>query len=380
MTGASHPRRQARGQILVRFALGIVAVVAMVGLVLDGGDTFNQRRDEQNGADLAALAGANAYLNNYMSMHSSSAATSAATDATAASATANGLSASGGAIVNVAVSLLPHGASVQVDITKAHQNAFARIMGFNSWDVSVTATAETGTVDTAVGAAPWTMNVGAFNPDGTPKYTTATAFGDQNGDYPVDATDIAWTDFNGNNNVNTREVADIISGSVVITATFDIGQYLGQHNQGNHTALFGDVNAYLAGKDVPVPIVGPGNPDCTSPSGYQNGCFYGWAMFHVVSAQGGSSKTITGYFIGDFKRQPMTVGECTPQEQAAGQCTGAIEQSPFGAYEVRLTNWRTRHHRRGNGAPWGAPFRFRESAGTGDRKYPPPMADRMGCP
>ena len=35
----------------------------MVGLVLDGGDTFAQRRDEQNGADLAAMAGANAYMN-----------------------------------------------------------------------------------------------------------------------------------------------------------------------------------------------------------------------------------------------------------------------------------------------------------------------------
>ncbi len=338
LTVSTPTRPGPRGQILVLFALGIVAVVAMVGLVLDGGDTFNQRRDEQNGADLAALAGANAYLNDYFSTSSSSSATSAATAAAAASASANGFSGTLGATVNVAVSLLPHGASVQVDITKPHKNAFASVMGFNTWDVSVTATAVTGTVDTAVGAAPWTMSVGAFNPDGTPKYTTDTPFGDQNGDYPVDATDIAWTDFNGNNNVNTSEVANIINGTSVVTATFDIGQYLGQHNQGNHTALFGDVNTYLAGKDVPVPIVGPGNPDCTSPTSYQNGCFYGWAMFHVVSAQGGSSKTISGYFISDFKRQPMTVGECTPAEQAAGQCTGAIEPSAFGAYIVRLTN------------------------------------------
>lgn len=330
--------REQRGQILVLFALGLVAVVAMVGLVLDGGDTFSQRRNEQSAADLAALAGANAYLNNYMTTHSAAAATVAARAAATSSASTNGYTSAGGANVNAAVSLLPHGATVQVDITRAHENAFARVMGFNSWDVSVTATAETGTVDTAVGAAPWTMNVGAFNPDGSPKYTTATDFGDQNGDYPANATDIAWTDFNGNNNVNTSEVSNIIDGSSVITATFDVGQYLGQHNEGYHNALFSDVNTYLAGKDLPVPIVGPGTPNCTSPTGYRNGCFYGWAMFHVVSAQGGSSKSITGYFTSDFKRQPLTVGECTPTEQAAGQCTGDIETSTFGAYIVRLSN------------------------------------------
>lgn len=327
------------GQIIVLFALSIVAVIAMVGLVLDGGDTFSQRRSQQTGADMAALAGANAYLNSYMTGSSAVSATAAATAAATASATANGFtSGTAGSTVSVRVSLLPHGATVQVDITKPHQNAFARVMGMDSWDVSVTATALTGSIDTAVGAAPWTMNIGAFNADGTPKYTTPTAFGEGNGDYPLDALDIAWTDFNGSNNVNTSEVRSIIDGSSVITATFAFGQYLGQHNQGNHTALFSDVNTHLAGKDVPVPIVGPGNPNCTSPTGYQNGCFYGWAMFHVVSASGGSSKTITGYFLSDFKRQPMTVGECTPTQQAAGQCNGAIQSNPFGAYVVRLIN------------------------------------------
>ena len=63
----AHPsargRARERGQILVLFALSAVVMIAMVGLVLDGGDTYAQRRDEQNGADLAAMAGANAYMN-----------------------------------------------------------------------------------------------------------------------------------------------------------------------------------------------------------------------------------------------------------------------------------------------------------------------------
>ena len=57
--------RDARGQVIVIFALALVALVAAVGLVLDGGATFAQRRDQQSAADLAALAAANDYLLNH---------------------------------------------------------------------------------------------------------------------------------------------------------------------------------------------------------------------------------------------------------------------------------------------------------------------------
>ena len=340
-TQPNAPARRERGQILVLFALGVVAMIAMVGLVLDGGDTFAQRRDQQNGADLAALAGANAYLNTYTSGGTVASASTAAHDAAVASATQNGYTAGGGLTVTATVSLLSAGAEVKVDITKPHQNSFARVMGFERWDVSVTATAQTGAIDTGVGAAPWTMNIGAFNPNGTPKYTASNplAFGEANGDFPISGEDLAWTDYNGNDNVNTNEVRRIITGDNVITATIGFEQYIGQHNQGNHTALYGDVNSYLAGMDVPIPIVGPGTPDCAPPQqSHQDGCFKGWAMFHVISAAGGSSKTITGYFLTNFIRQPLTVGECTAAMQAAGTCGRIPDDSAFGAYAVRLSD------------------------------------------
>ena len=50
--------RSERGQIIVIFALALVAMIAMVGLILDGGAAFAHRRDEQTASDLAALAGA----------------------------------------------------------------------------------------------------------------------------------------------------------------------------------------------------------------------------------------------------------------------------------------------------------------------------------
>lgn len=332
-------RRQERGQILVLFTLAIVAIIAMVGLVLDGGSVFNQRRVEQNASDLASIAGANAYLNTSGSV---AARTTAAVAAAHAASTRNGYTdGTGGTAVTVNVTLLSSGARVQVGITSPHANSFARVIpGQGSWPVSVVSAADTGRVDTATGAAPWVMNINAFNPDGTPKYGPGNpqSFGEANGDYPVSALDLSWTDFNGSNNVNTNEVSDIIRGTNVVTATFSFDQYLGQHNQGNHTALYGEVNQYLAGTEIPVPIVGPGNPGCVSPQqAHPDGCFKGWAMFHVISAAGGSSKTITGYFTGDFQGKPLSVGACTAAQQAAGTCGVITSSGPFDNLFVRLT-------------------------------------------
>lgn len=47
-----------RGQILVIVAAGMVILVALVGLVIDGGFAWGRQRDTQNAADAAALAGA----------------------------------------------------------------------------------------------------------------------------------------------------------------------------------------------------------------------------------------------------------------------------------------------------------------------------------
>jgi hypothetical protein len=49
---------ESRGQILIIVALGLVAMVAMVGLVVDGGYAWGKQRDTQNASDAAAEAGA----------------------------------------------------------------------------------------------------------------------------------------------------------------------------------------------------------------------------------------------------------------------------------------------------------------------------------
>jgi hypothetical protein len=61
MTGIRRSRRSPgtseRGQILVIVAVGCLAMVAMVGLVIDGGYAWVRQRDTQNGADAVANAG-----------------------------------------------------------------------------------------------------------------------------------------------------------------------------------------------------------------------------------------------------------------------------------------------------------------------------------
>lgn len=51
-------RRHERGQVLVIVALSLVTLVAMVGLVVDGGYAWGKQRDTQNAADSGAKAGA----------------------------------------------------------------------------------------------------------------------------------------------------------------------------------------------------------------------------------------------------------------------------------------------------------------------------------
>jgi Flp pilus assembly protein TadG len=307
-TTSTHRSRD-RGQIIVIFALGLVAMVAMVGLVLDGGAAYAHRRAEQNASDLAAMAGANAFLVNYDQPGTrTGAAVAAARQAAAQNGFTHGV---GGVTVDVSVDTSA-GASVKVDISAPHRNNFAAIVGMHTWTISTTATALTGFPDTVAGAGPMIFSIDAFDSNGNPlpQYANPSspyAFGDTNNHAPTGPGDFAWTNY-GTGNVNSNQVKDILEGSLVINKTLQFGEYIGQHNNGNHTTLFdnnndcshqGNVNKCLSGKDIPVPVVD------------SNGNFMGWATFHVVSASGGSDKKVYGYFVSPFVGQRLTVSGCS---------------------------------------------------------------------
>jgi Flp pilus assembly protein TadG len=63
--GSRRRGRADRGQIVVIFVVGIVGIVLMLGLVIDGGNVFAQRRQGQNTVDLQAMAGAKVISDHY---------------------------------------------------------------------------------------------------------------------------------------------------------------------------------------------------------------------------------------------------------------------------------------------------------------------------
>ena len=124
--------RAYRGQILVIFVLSLTALILFAALAFDTGQLLLERRDQQDAADAAALAGAY-YLDGT--------ATSANTARLRAAdvATANGFTnGSGSTVVNIST---PTDFRIEVVITDNRPSVFAGIMGVAGWDVSVKAVA-----------------------------------------------------------------------------------------------------------------------------------------------------------------------------------------------------------------------------------------------
>ncbi len=319
-----------RGQVLVVFTLALLVIVAMTGLVLDGGSTFVQRRDQQNVADAAAMAGAYAYLNTGTS--------AAATSAAAQIATANGYTpGSGGVVVDVRVGPdtddtdecddsdddddygACDGTTVIVTVTKPHANAFSGLLGFASWDVTTTATAIAGAPNGAVGAMPIIFNQKAFETGKTPaneKSYDEPGTGPQ--DVPQNDVQFNWTVFctatgnpcNGNSNT-VRQIIDGNGTSTVVTLGMDIGPL----NAGAHADLFSALANHVPA-DFPVAVVD------------DEGKMVGWAVFHLTGSIGGSTKQIRGYFVSPVRTGQLKIVTGVSQ-------TGT---SAFGAYVVQLIN------------------------------------------
>lgn len=312
-----------RGQVLVIFVISVVASIGMLGLVLDGGSAYAQRRDEQNVSDLASVAGATTYLNT---------AGGAATKAAAADAAARSIASdngytndpSSGQTIDVIVASTSFAASVQVDITKPHRNNFAAIMGMATWPVSVTATAvSSGNPNSAMGAMPLLFNAEAFpgaicdlDAGGcVPEVYQLPGTGNE--DVPQDATQFNWTIFcsaSGNAcNGNSDGVRELIEGFGEVDPV-DIGDDIGPLNAGSHTTLFSALEEHV-GRVFPVPIVD------------DQGNMVGFAYFKLLSVEGSSEKVIRGYFISPINAEQLVVN---PDAPAATLNTGV--------YSIKLTN------------------------------------------
>jgi Flp pilus assembly protein TadG len=300
-------REGERGQILVLFTIAIVVIIGMLGLVLDGGSAFAQRRDEQNVSDLAAVAGADAYLTS--AGDKSAAARAAAT----LIAQRNGYvaDATTGVAVDIEVTPEASGASVKVTITKPHANNFSTILGMPTWAVSAKARAQTSSNPNGVlGAMPLLFNEAAFpnaicnelTEDCGTKIEIYQLPGTGNQDVPQDATQFNWTVFcthqgfteedpecNGDSNT----VADLIDAHGSDTVVY-VDDDIGPLNAGSHTTLFDNLEGSV-GLTFPVPIVD------------NDGDMVGWAYFKLISIEGAPDKVIKGYFVAPYVGKELVV-------------------------------------------------------------------------
>jgi Flp pilus assembly protein TadG len=131
-------KKSEKGQALILIVFGIVALIGMTGLAIDGGNAYSDRRNAQNAADTAALAGALAHTH--------------ATDMAAAAqdrATSNGYNGTGTNVVTVTVAdtasgICPGnqtGKDVTVQITSNVKTFFATVLGVSTITNKVTASA-----------------------------------------------------------------------------------------------------------------------------------------------------------------------------------------------------------------------------------------------
>ena len=317
---AMHIRRLGRGedgQMLVIFAICLVAIIAMTGLVIDGGLTYVQRREQQNVADAAALAGAYAYVN--------SANQGDAAPAAQAAAAANGFTTGAdGVTVDVTTSMVGGAIEVTATVTKPHRNYFSGIMGFNEL---------AGHDDRNLHRRHAQRRAWARCRSSSTRRRSRTRSapgrrcrsdepGNGNEDVPQTASQFNWTVFctangggHGGCNGNSSTVRDLINNrghSTVVKLDDDIGPL----NAGSHTTLFSDL-ADLVGTDhneFPVAIV---NDD---------GTMVGWAMFHLTGSVGGSTKQIRGYFVSPVNRGVLKIVQGAGRRRQLRRHDGAPHQ------------------------------------------------------
>ena len=95
-----------------------------------------------------------------------------------------------------------------------------------------------------MGAAPMLFSVDAFGPNGQP----LPAYGNSgapftfdhgqgpSGDAPDAAGLMSWTDYDPTTNDDTSVMRSIILGTTVVSTTVNFGDYIGEHNNGQHAS------------------------------------------------------------------------------------------------------------------------------------------------
>jgi Flp pilus assembly protein TadG len=146
--------RNERGAALILVALSLVATMTVAGLVVDGGNAFSQRRQMQNAADAAALAGARA-LDRYQAIGSTLSRTtvwSAVVNRAVSDGAAAGLVTCrlvdetladlGACPVENSTTINPNAAGVKATVAQTSNTSLMRVVGISDFTARAGATAQ----------------------------------------------------------------------------------------------------------------------------------------------------------------------------------------------------------------------------------------------
>lgn len=328
-TGASR-----RGQIVPLFALVLVTMLGVAGLVVDIGGTWGQERTQQKVADTAALAAATTVANGALKP----AVIQAALDSAAANgypasevtvnipptsgAYAPGGSESGPLSTNDCSTLAARPCWVEVVINRPHANSFAGLLGMPTFGVTADGVATAGIANSVTsGIAPIMFNYRAVQaPDSGSSQVYCS--GQQNHcppatTFPLNNQQFNWTTFcisNANCNVNAADAKTIIDGGN-FQAQVDLGMFLGPHNSGNpNSVCMALKDQYPTGGEMPVAISD------------DNGIMVGFWVWRFDPTQTDCTGTtdIAGSFVDDITSTlPLSI-------------TAGSSAATFGQYIVRL--------------------------------------------
>lgn len=302
------PSRE-RGQVLVIFALSLVALLAGTALVVDVGGTWGQVRTQQKVADVAALAGATAEANGSTrdQMVQAAIASAVANGYVASEVTVNippasgayapGGSKSGPLSLNDCSGATKYPCWVEVVINRPHQNSFAGVVGLNTFEVAARGVAVGGIANAVSnGVSPIMFNYKGVKAGGPGKdyCDPSPSKCAPNSSWPLLAGQFAWTTYcieQANCNVSSAVAKGIINGGNFQLQVY-LGMYLGPHNNGQKTAVcHALLDKYPNGADLPVAI----NDD--------NGNLVGWWMWHLDTTnsdcEGHDGEVLHGWFVQD---------------------------------------------------------------------------------
>jgi len=311
-------RLNQRGSIIIVVAVLLTVFFGIAALAVDIGHITIVRNELQNAADAAALFGASSLTSSPTSSTTTTAVQQAVTSIIehnkSDSVALTGATVSTGwwdlaspspQTLASARTVSTQCPAVQVTVSRSAgnnggpvQHWFASVIGISTSNVSATATAVIAPAGTALpGATPGTPSTGGLLPvvigqavaNQWSTYNSPSSQIKIGSDYhyPTDAAG-QWTSFLTEEN-DVPDIENLISTGN--TAPVSIGNSIWTE-PGTKTALFTAVAA-LVGQTVLLPVVAAITPSSWQP-------VVGFIGFHITDSEGGSSKYIEGYFVGDF--------------------------------------------------------------------------------